>query len=231
MQAVILAAGKGTRLAPLTNAVPKALVDLGGGRTLLEAILEQLPEEADELVFVVGHLQEQIRERFGASWSGRPIRYAVQQPLDGTGTALHAARMMLRGTFLVVNGDDVYAAEDLERLISHPLAILVQATRERLAHTALVSGDGRFLGLESDPPPAQPHVRVCGAYVLDERFFRYPLAAIDVRGRREYSLPHTLVELAKDAPVAAVEATRWLPVGTPEELEAARRMRRKMVDE
>lgn len=221
MQAVILAAGKGTRLLPLTEHTPKGLVDIGG-KPLLLAIFEALPQEIDEIVVIVGHLGGQIKKKFGASWNGRKIRYVTQDPLDGTGTALHAARKFLHDRFLVVNGDDLYALVDLERLIAHPVAILTQTTKDRVAHGVLVDEHKHFLGLESDPPPKQRHVRVCGAYVLDERFFAYPLAAISVHGSTEFSLPHTLVEMAKDIPVKTEEATFWQPVGTPAELARVR---------
>ena len=54
---------------------------------------------------------------------------------------------------------------------------------------------------------------------LDEKFFSYPLVAIPVRDHKEYSLPHTLVRVAQDYAVVVVRATRWYPVGTPEEYE------------
>ncbi len=219
MHAVILAAGKGTRLRPLTETTPKALVDVKG-RPLLAHILDALPQEIHEIILVVGHLQEQVRERIGAVWNGRPVRYIAQETLDGTGTAVHLAKPFVQGSFLVVNGDDLYAAADLSRLIAHPTAILLRREDGPVSPSALVDADGRFVGLEADPPAHEPHLRVCGAYVLDERFFRYPLARVPVRSHEEYSLPHTLVEAGKDLSIRAEYATSWQPVGTPEELAA-----------
>lgn len=216
MLAVILAAGRGTRLRPLTDVTPKGLVDIGGGKPLLEATLEALPKEMDRLVIVVGHLGDQIQAYFGSAWHGIPIDYVVQDPIDGTGTAVRLAQPYVSGSFLVVNGDDVYAKADLARLITHPLAILVQTTPDPLRQSARVSPDGFFLGLAKSA--AAPSRRVCGAYVLDERFFAEPLAHIDVRDHRESSLPHALAALAKHLPVHTEEATYWRPVGTPEEL-------------
>ncbi len=108
MQAVLLAAGKGTRLRPLTRTTPKALIDICG-KPLLQHILEALPDAVQEIFIIVGYLRGQVMERFGGTWDGKPIRYIVQDPLTGTGPAVHLAKDRLRGKFLVVNGDDIYS--------------------------------------------------------------------------------------------------------------------------
>lgn len=222
MQAVILAAGRGLRLRPLTETTPKALVDVCG-TPLIRRTLTSLPDRVTEVFIVVGHLKEQIVDALGDSVDGRDITFVTQDPLDGTGSALHLLRNQLRGEkFLVVNGDDLYAAGDLERLIAHPLAMLVSPTNDAVAASALCDPDGRFEGLESNAPAAETKLRVCGAYVLDERFFRYPLAEVKVHGNIEFSLPHTLVEMSRDCDIHVEKATKWYPVGTPEELERLR---------
>ncbi len=223
MQAVILAAGKGTRLRPLTDRIPKALVDIKG-TPLIEHILSALPKDISEIVVIVGYLADQIQRHVGPLWHGIPVRYVVQDPLDGTGTAIHLAKDLLHGSFLVVNGDDLYDQADLARLCAHPLAILLHQTNAPVSPSALVDGQGHFVGLETRPPQGEHHRRVCGAYVLDERFFRYPLAETPVHGHHEFSLPHTLVNAAKDLPIRVEMARFWQPVGTPEEWQTANRM-------
>ncbi len=221
MQAVILAAGRGLRLRPLTETTPKALVDVCG-TPLIERTIASLPDEVTEVFVVVGHLKEQIIDALGESIDGRDIRYVTQDPLDGTGSALHLLRERLHGKFLVVNGDDLYAAADLKRLIAHPLALLAATTTGAIAASARRDPDGRFEGLASNVPEHETKLRICGAYVLDDRFFDYALAEVTVHGSVEYSLPHTLVEMSADADIRVEEATVWYPVGTPEELERLR---------
>jgi UDP-N-acetylglucosamine diphosphorylase / glucose-1-phosphate thymidylyltransferase / UDP-N-acetylgalactosamine diphosphorylase / glucosamine-1-phosphate N-acetyltransferase / galactosamine-1-phosphate N-acetyltransferase len=223
MQAVVLAAGKGTRLRPLTNSTPKALVDICG-RPLMAHILDALPDEISEIILVVGYLREAVMKAVGTSWNGIPVRYVVQEDMTGTGVALLLAKHLLHDRFLVVNGDDLYDRRDLERLLSHPLAMLVQRTKQPIKVSALVDEAGDFRGLEAVPPAQETKIRVCGAYLLDERFFRYPLVPVsfEVHGKHELGLPHTIVEMAKDLDVKTEEAAFWHPVGTSEELEAAR---------
>ncbi len=221
MQAVILAAGRGLRLRPHTETTPKALVDICGA-PLIARILSSLPDPVTEIFIVVGHLKEQVMDTVGGTFGGKTVHYVAQDPLDGTGSALHLLKDRLNGTFLVVNGDDLYDKGDLERLVAHDLGILVLPTPDAVESSALRDADGRFMGLEMDAPAEETKLRVCGAYVLDERFFRYPLVTVEVHGKTEYSLPHTLVEMSRDHAIKTEDATRWMPVGTPDELNRAR---------
>ena len=59
--AIVLAAGKGTRLKPLTDNIPKPLVRVGG-KTLLDHIVESLPSAVEEVIFVTGYMEEKIKE-------------------------------------------------------------------------------------------------------------------------------------------------------------------------
>lgn len=214
MQAVILAAGKGARLRPLTHAIPKPLIDIGR-KTLIEHTLEALPESIDEIFIVVNHLREQIIESVGSSCNGKRITYAIQEPLTGTAGAIHLLREHLRGSFLVINSDDLYAQVDLTKLVQHAWALLYFPTPTEKHAGALVE-DGRFIGLG-----ASKHA-VCGAYILGKKFFDVEPVEIQVSQYREYGLPQTLTTLVGQVEIAAVEASFWHQVSTYEELEAIR---------
>ena len=91
MQCVILAAGKGTRMRPLTEHTPKPLIKVCG-KPILQHIVEALPAEIDELILVVGYLEEQIRTFCGAEFCGRKVKYVTQgNSAGGTGDALRCA--------------------------------------------------------------------------------------------------------------------------------------------
>lgn len=224
MQAVILAAGRGLRLRPLTETTPKALVDVCG-TPLIFNILSALPASVTEIFIVVGYLRDQIVAAVGDAFEKTPVRYVTQDLLDGTGSALHLLKDRLRGKFLVVNGDDLYGTDDLARLAAHDLALLVAPTKDASTSTATFDADGNFTGIRNDAGHSVtriPRFRVCGAYLLDERIFSYPLATVSVHGKTEFSLPHTLAKMSRDHAVKTEEATHWQPVGTPEELEHVR---------
>ena len=214
MQAVILAAGKGARLRPLTHTVPKPLIDIGD-KTLIARALDALPNAIDEIYLVVNYLREQIIDAVGSSWNGLPIRYLIQEPLTGTAGAVLVLREHLRESFLVINADDLYNRSDLSVLCRHSWALLYKPTDDLKQAGALVK-DGRFMGLGTSPNA------VCGAYVLGQAFFDAEPVEIHVSTHREYGLPQTLATLADRLDIRAVQATFWQQVGTHEELSAAR---------
>src|SRR3989338_8556666 len=124
LQAVILAAGAGTRMRPLTNTVAKPLVTIAG-RPLLDYTFDALPDEVGEVIMIIGYLGEQIRAYLGETYRGRSIRYVEQKNLDGTAKALWEAKPFLKGKFLVLMADDIYAKEDIEKCLRHEHAISV----------------------------------------------------------------------------------------------------------
>ncbi|MDO8599128.1 MAG: nucleotidyltransferase family protein [bacterium] len=216
MQAVILAAGFGLRLRPLTETTPKALIRVGG-KPIIEHTLAVLPAVIDECIVVVHHLGECIQAHLGERWGDRRIRYVTQGDLLGTGHAIHAARELLHGAFLVCNGDDLYRAADLERMVTHDLAIMLCDLEWPVrAGAPICDMAGRLLEIREDTETTFVNA---GCYMLDERFFRYPL--VQLPGRNEYGLPQTLVCVARDHAVATVRTNFWVPVGTPEELALA----------
>lgn len=218
MQAVILAAGLGLRLRPLTKTTPKVLIPIGG-KPLIEHTLAALPEAIDELIVVVHHLGSQIQAYLGERRNGCRIRYVTQGELLGTGHALHAARDLLHGTFLVCNGDDLYRRADLERMVERDLAILFCDLEHPVrAGAPICDADGRFVEIRED---TETMLVNAGCYVLDERFFRYPL--VKLNGREEYGLPQTIVSMAREHSVTTIRTNFWIPVGTPEELARAER--------
>lgn len=214
MQAVILAAGKGARLRPLTHTTPKPLLTISE-KTLLEYALEALPKSIDEIFLVVNHLRDQIIESVGSSWNGKPITYVIQEPLTGTAGAIHLLREHLHGSFLVINSDDLYLRSNLSDLCRYPWALLYFPTATEKHSGALVKNE-RFIGLGSSKNA------VCGAYVLGQEFFDVEPVEIQVSEYREYGLPQTLATLVNQIEIAAVEASSWHQVGTYGELEAIR---------
>lgn len=223
MQAVILAAGYGLRLRPFTEHAPKGLVPILG-KPLLEWTLESLPANIDEIIIVTGWLGKQIESTFGSAHNGLPIHYVQQEPINGTGSALHFARSFLRNTFLVINGDDVYTKTDLEALAaSSTWGMLATATPKPLPGALRTNTDDKVVGLSEDLSTNEKWVN-CGAYITDTGIFDLPLAEIMVRGKVEYSLPHTLLQSPETHPVGLFRASQWLPIGTPEELAKAEKI-------
>ena len=223
LRALVLAAGRGERLRPLTATLPKPLVPVGG-RPLLAWTLERLRAAGCEAVAInLHHLGSQIRDRFGASFRGMPITYSPESELLGTAGALPPLRAFFEPAdrVIVVNGDS---------LCRWPLETLLAAhVRRGPAATLLVhrKADPRAFGggvaLEDDrivafrrgslaDAAARRHLVFAGAQVLEpELLARIPEGPGD--------LVTVLYEplLAAGAPLAAVVTERlWHDLGTPQ---------------
>src|SRR5690349_18276448 len=106
MRAIVLAAGRGRRLEPLTLTRPKPLLHVAG-RPILAHVLDPLTRSGiHDVVVVVGHLGAQIAAYLDTRPNPKP-RVVVQSPLGGNGDAVRAARAYLDGPLLVAFGDTI----------------------------------------------------------------------------------------------------------------------------
>jgi MurNAc alpha-1-phosphate uridylyltransferase len=140
MRAMILAAGRGERLRPLTDSIPKALV-AAGGKPLIAWHLERLAASGcREAVINVSHLAGQIVERIGeGARFGLRIAYSREaEPLETAGGIAQAAALLGDAPFLLVNAD-VYCEIDFRRLRGLDLG-------GRLAHLVLVPNPAHRAG-------------------------------------------------------------------------------------
>ncbi|AQL44848.1 UTP--glucose-1-phosphate uridylyltransferase (plasmid) [Halorientalis sp. IM1011] len=110
MKAVVLAAGEGTRLRPLTEDKPKGMVEIDG-RPILTHCFEKLVElDADELLAVVGYRKEDIISYYGDEFQGVPITYAHQRRQQGLAHALLTVEDEIDDDFMLMMGDNVFEA-------------------------------------------------------------------------------------------------------------------------
>ncbi|MEF8842241.1 MAG: sugar phosphate nucleotidyltransferase [Haloarculaceae archaeon] len=104
---VVLAAGEGTRLRPMTHNRPKPMLP-AANRPILEHVLDALVEAGiTELVLVVGYKRDRVQDHVGPAYRDVPVEYVVQGKQLGSGHALLQARDAVSGPMLVVNGDRI----------------------------------------------------------------------------------------------------------------------------
>lgn len=222
MQCVILAAGKGTRLRPLTDSIPKPLVKVSG-KSLLDHIVESLPSSIDELVIVTGYLENQIREHCGEVFHGRKVTYVHQEEQKGTAHALWLCKDHLKGRFLFMFADDLHGASDIARATSYSRSMLTFTTTTPEKFGIVVRHpDGTLAEIIEKPEHAPSNLASTGVMVLDDHIFKYDPYAIETKG--EYYLTDVIQEYAKEYPIAVVEQSLWIPIGYPEDIEKAERI-------
>ncbi|WP_276253315.1 UTP--glucose-1-phosphate uridylyltransferase AglF [Halomontanus rarus] len=110
MQAVVLAAGEGTRLRPLTEDKPKGMVEVDG-KPILTHCFEQLNDlGVDELLVVVGYRKEAIISHYGDEFRGIPVTYEQQREQNGLAHALLTVEKHIDDDFMLMLGDNIFEA-------------------------------------------------------------------------------------------------------------------------
>lgn len=219
MQCVILAAGKGTRLRPLTEHVPKPLVEVSG-KTLLDRIVESLPSSVDELIIVTGYLGEKIQEHCGEVFHGRKVTYIHQDEQKGTAHALWLCKDHLKGRFLFMFADDLHGKDDIARVTSYSRAMLTYQTDSPEKFGIVVRHpDGTLAEMIEKPEHPPSNLASTGVMVLDDNIFKYDPYAVETKG--EYYLTDVIEKYAKEYPIAVVEQNLWIPIGYPEDIKNA----------
>jgi NDP-sugar pyrophosphorylase family protein len=214
MDAVILAAGLGTRLRPHTLTTPKPLLPVRG-RPILDWILGALPAKIDRIVVVVHYLAEQVEDYLRSQKWFKDCAVVPQIKPQGTGDALRLCRRQIRSeNFLVLNGDDLFGARDLTALADKPAGLLVHTVEEpRKFGIAFLKPDGTLAKLVEKPPLEGRQLANTGAYVFPRKVFDIDLP---LSPRGEYEITDYVSTLASQGPFHVVQANFWWPIGTEE---------------
>src|SRR6056297_2856439 len=174
MDGVVLAAGEGTRMRPLTAEKPKSLVEVAGQPLLDHGFDALLSVGVERLVVVVGYRGRDIVDHYGDSYRGAPVEYVEQTDRQGTAHALQQAMPVVEAPFVVLHGDNVCRA-NLGRVVERhretdaAATLLVESVaREEAKTTGVVEtdGDGRVTGLVEKPADPPSTLVTRGFYAL-----------------------------------------------------------------
>ncbi len=214
MDAIILAAGLGTRLRPHTLETPKPLLPVRG-RPILDWTLGALPKTVDRVVVVVNYLAEKVEAYLKEQTHFKEWRAVRQAEPRGTGDALRSCREHIRSErFLAMNGDDLYGAADLAALAACPAGVLTYPVDDpKRWGIAFLKADGTLEKLVEKPDLEGRHLANTGVYVFPKDVFDVPLA---LSARGEYEITDYVTAVAASRPVSVVPAKFWLPIGTVE---------------
>ena len=214
MDAIILAAGLGTRLRPHTLTTPKPLLPVRG-QPILDWTLGVLPKFVDRVVVVVNYLAEQVEEYLRRQTHFREWVTVRQAEPRGSGDALRSCREQVRSErFLVLNGDDLYGAADLAALAACPAGVLVYPVDDPPRWgIAFLKPDGTLEKLVEKPKLEGRRLANTGVYLFPREVFDIPLA---LSARGEYEITEYVTKLAERGPVSVVPAKFWLPIGNVE---------------
>lgn len=217
MQTVVLAAGEGTRMWPLTANRPKPMLPVAG-RPLLEHVLDSAVDAgALRFIIVVGYHDEVVRDHFGEAYRGVPIVYAVQDGQVGTADAVNAARSHLDdGPFVVLAGDNLYDPGTMPALYETAPAVGAFTVDDPRPYGVFALDGDRVTGVvekPADPPSSLINV---SAYAFEARARDW--LDVNESDRGEYELTDVLQRQLDSAEVSAIRFDRWLDIGRPWDL-------------
>jgi bifunctional UDP-N-acetylglucosamine pyrophosphorylase/glucosamine-1-phosphate N-acetyltransferase len=235
MKAVVLAAGEGVRLQPITSTRPKHLVEVGG-KPILEYCLSSLKASGiDEVLIVVHYMAEAIRLRFGDGKSfGLRIDYVEQKAIVGTGNAVSVVEPHVSDDFVLLYGDLLFTTEALKSVIAlhqkerpaATMAVVPVGKPEDYGIVELENGN-RVKRIVEKPSrqEAPTNLANAGIYVFSVEIFER-IGRISASSRGELEITDAISLLAKEGKaVLAVTLSPddWFDIGRPWDLLEANR--------
>jgi glucose-1-phosphate thymidylyltransferase len=233
VKAVVLAAGQGTRLHPLTDDTPKVLVEVDGTPLIEHAFDSLIDVGVNEFVVVVGYKKEQIMERYGDEYRDVPITYAHQREQLGLAHALLTTEPYIDDDFVLMLGDNVFRA-NLGDVINRQAeeradaAFLVEevpmeeASRYGVCDTNEYGEIVRVVEKPDDPPS---NLVMTGFYTFTPAIF-HACHLVQPSDRGEYELPDAIDLLIQSGrTIDAIRMDGWrVDVGYPEDRDRAEEM-------
>jgi choline kinase len=230
MQAVILSAGIGSRLLPLTREIPKCLVEVGG-RSILDHQLEALHAAGvTRAVIVGGYRYRQIGAHLTRAAPPLPVRLLFN-PFWSVASSIGSvwmARDLLGDPFLLMNGDTVFAADLIGAAVAAPgdgVGLLVEPLRAAVTDDMLVTVANRQVCAVAKDLPLDVATHRSLGVIVSQGGDAYAQALESVIARPEglHAFHHAVIaELAGYAPVRAIVAGEgaWQEIDQPADIAA-----------
>ncbi|HXX87915.1 MAG TPA: bifunctional sugar-1-phosphate nucleotidylyltransferase/acetyltransferase [Candidatus Acidoferrum sp.] len=230
MKAVILAAGEGVRLQPITSTRPKHMIKIGG-KTILERCIESLKTQGiDEILIVVHYMGDMIRQYFGDGQKfGVKIEYVEQKTPVGTGNAAAMAEQHLKGEFLLVYGDLMFTGEAVKNVLDQhqkekPTATMAVIPVDKPEDYGIVELENdRYVKRIIEKPNRQEaptNLANAGIYIFSTEIFD-KIKEISASSRGEWEITDAIsLMLKQEKTFLAVKLSRenWFDVGKPWDL-------------
>ena len=196
MKAVILAAGEGSRLKPLTTTRPKVMIPVGN-RPILEYVIKALQDSGImEIVIVVGYKREKIMDYFGDGhkW-GVNIIYVEQFQQLGTAHALRQVSHYINDRFLVVNGDTIIDSSTIKEIVrvSSGDAAMLTVTVDKAQSYGVVKSQNNLVKAILEKPRGEDISKVvnAGIYSFSPVIFNF-LDSLEISERGEYEITDSI---------------------------------------
>jgi len=226
MKAVVLAAGEGSRMRPLTYSRPKVMLPLVNKPILEHLLLEVKEAGISEFVFVVGYHDEQVRNYFGdgSRW-GVSVEYCTQRRRMGTADAIRQVEGLATGNFLVINGDTIVSQNEIGELAKGEditLSVVELGDAGNARNLGLLEvAEGRVVRIHEKVASLPSSLANAGLYLFTPAIFD-AISRTPKSLRGEYEITDSLQLLIDEGQrIAGRKIDYWLDFSYPWDLLAA----------
>lgn len=217
MKAIILAAGEGKRMRPLTLDTPKLLLKIAG-KTFIDHIFENFPEEITEVVLVVKYLADKIKAHCGENFHGMRIHY-VEGSDKGNAYSFLNARPLFQGDerMMIIYGDELPTKKEFAECLAEEYSWLCyQVPMPQKSGIATIDENGRILEVIEKPENPKSDWAATGLMVANASVFDYPPVQ---HKNGEYYLSSMMDRFCRDNAVKVVRGAPGRPqLTTPDDL-------------
>ena len=215
--ALILAAGKGTRMWPLTENIPKPLLSICGLPIIERQIQELKKVGVKKLYILIGYQMKELSDYLGKTKFGIDIEYIIQEEQKGTGHAVNQAKNIIQGNFYCINGDLIIDSENLERLKENEnnLTMMVTNVKDGSNFGVIESMNGRLVSINEKGISGESTINA-GLFLFNEKIFD-AIDNIEKSIRGEYELTDALQDISNDIHILEYQGF-WKDIGTPWDL-------------
>ncbi|WP_406659649.1 bifunctional sugar-1-phosphate nucleotidylyltransferase/acetyltransferase [Methanolobus sp. ZRKC3] len=234
MKAVILAAGEGTRMRPLTASKPKVMLPIANKPMIEHTISEAVDAGILEFVIITGYCEESIMDYFGdGSDLNINIEYVHQEEQLGTANAIAYAKGHVDGKFIVLNGDMLVRSEHIKRLQSreNDAIITVKEVENPSSFGVIETKEDRVIRIIEKPQLPPSNLVNAGIYLFDEVIFDF-IERTELSSRGELEITDSLQMMVDEGYNVGYQLldSEWLDVGRPWDMLEANKILLENID-
>ncbi|RLG26677.1 glucose-1-phosphate thymidylyltransferase [Methanosarcinales archaeon] len=217
MKAVILAAGEGTRMHPLTAACPKVMLSVANRPVLEHIIVSAKDAGITDFVCVVGYMGDAVRNYFGDGSSlGVRIDYVEQKEQLGTADAIYAVRDLVEGRFIVLNGDAIIKSSDIRSLMDYKedIVLALKKLKNPAGYGVVKTTGSEIVEIIEKPEHGTINLVNAGIYLFPDLIFD-AIRTTEKSVRGEYEITDSINALIGNVRVSYLMLDTWIDIGRP----------------
>ena len=230
-KALILAAGKGNRMWPLTENTPKPLLPLAGTTIIEKQIYELKKAGINEVYVLIGYKMNKISDKLGNGEKfGLKINYIIQENQKGTGHAVNQVKDIITTPFYCLNGDTLINQKCLSKLQENENKIVMMTTKVKDGSNfgSVQTKNGHLIAITEKGITGKALINA-GIYLFNKKIFT-AIKKIKKSVRGEYELTDALQNIANEVNVITYEGF-WKDIGSPWDLINANEETIKYIEE